>query len=239
MSTHYLLMTLCLLASAPAWSEQHCPQDIDGLLAHQQLTREYEQMSFAVQHIGEGDQYSRSERYEPLRQPGQRWVLLELNGEQPDAEARERFARQRASQGNPLLGYLQDRQADEFTLIATSESRHTYTFQPDKIEVGSGGKNTLNVAEFVRGKLTLLNDPQVGCVLTVNLSNPKSFSPRTGVKVKTFSLTSRFLLDPVSGLFFPHSSNLVLRGRAFLVAGFDVMNRATYSAISLAPGRNT
>ncbi len=231
----------CLLAllvtgfSLSVHSAAQCPQDIHALMAHLDMTEQYERIGFEVNHVGEHDKYSRSERYEPLLPAEQRWKLLELDGEMPNKKDQQKFASRRADQGNPLLGFLADIQPINFQLVSQTTSRLHYQFQPDQIEVGSGGKNSLDVSEYVRGSLTLLNDADIGCVLNINLSSPDSFSPRTGVKVKTFSLSNRFLLDDITGLFFPESSTLVLKGRAFLVAGFDVLNRATYSAVKLLP----
>ncbi len=241
MSYHYLrhrcltpvLLAPLLFINASLVQAKQCPQNLQDIQAHLDLSEQYEQMAFEVSHVGENDDFSRSERYEPWQPPEQRWVLLSQDGELPDQKDRERFARRRAEQGNPLLYYLQGLQTNDTQLLEQTANRLRYQFQPDKIEVGSGGKNSLDVSEHILGTLTLLNDSDIGCVLTINLSNPESFSPRTGVKVKTFSLTSRFMLDNQTGLFFPKASNLVLKGRAFLVAGFDVMNRATYSAVGL------
>lgn len=241
MSYHYLgrrrlvpiLLVPLLAINAQLVQAAQCPQRIEDIQAHLDLSEQYEKMTFEVSHVGENDDFSRSERYEPWQAPEQRWVLLSQGGEIPDQKDRERFASQRAEQGNPLLSYLQGLQTNGPKLLEQTTTRLRYQFQPDKIEVGAGGKNSLDVSEHILGTLTLLNDSDIGCILTINLSNPESFSPRTGVKVKTFSLTSRFMLDNQTGLFFPKTSNLVLKGRAFLVAGFDVMNQATYSAVGL------
>lgn len=242
MFDRFLPIALCgaLLAGAtPAWAAPQCPSDIDALLAHLERSDQYAQMTFEVSHTGEADDYARSERYEPWREPEQRWVLLQQDGEIPDAEAREKFATRRAEQGNPLMDYLDGIDRDQIELLEQTETRTRYRFQPDTVEVGAGGDNALNVSEHVRGTLVLLDDDDIGCVLNIQLSNPKSFSPRTGVRVKTFSLTSRFTLDDETGLFFPESMHLILKGRAFLVAGFDVLNRAMYSAVGLQwPAQN-
>lgn len=226
---------ILMLFAAPAWSSGHCPRDMHELMAHLDMTGQYERITFEVSHTGEADAFSRRERYEPWHAPEQRWILLEQDGEIPGTKDRKRFASRRATQGNPLLYYLNGIQDEGFELVEQSASRQQYHYQPGKVEVGSGGKNALDVSEHVRGTATLLDDDEIGCVLTINLTSPEAFSPRTGVGVKVFSLTSRFVLDESSGLFFPESSYLILKGRAFLVAGFDVLNRATYSAVNLLP----
>lgn len=235
MRNHRLPAFILMLLAHSAWSSGHCPGNMHELMAHLELAGQYEQITFQVSHIGEADAFSRSERYEPWREPEQRWILLEQDGETPDAKDRERFASRRSTQGNPLLYYLNGLQDDGYELIEQTANRQQYRYQPAKVEVGSGGKNALDVSRHVLGTLTLLDDIDIGCVLTINLASPEPFSPRTGVGVKVFSLTSRFVLDESSGLFFPESSHLILKGRAFLVAGFDVLNRATYSSVSLIP----
>lgn len=231
-------LTLLLVIAAPstmasALAAAQCPKNLEDILAHVELTEQYEQITFEVSRVGEGDGFSRSERYEPWQEPEQRWILLSQDGETPDDDEREAFAKQRADQGNPLLDYLEGLANNAPELLEQTDNRLRYQFRPREVVVGAGGKNSLDVSKHILGTLTLLNDDAIGCVLTINLSNPKSFSPRTGVKVKTFSLTSRFVLNNETGLFFPETSNLMLKGRAFLVAGFDVINRATYSVVGL------
>ncbi len=225
-----LIISACCI---PQLFAAECPQDIQAVMTHLDFSDQYERIGFEVSHVGERDKFSRSERYEPLQPPEQRWVLLEMDGEKPSEKDRKQFARQQAERGNPFLSFLREAQPDQFKLAEQTPTRVHYQFQPSRIEVGTGDRGKLNVTEHVSASLTLLDDSDIGCVLNINFYSPESFSPRTGVKVKTFSLTHRFLLDDETGLFFPESNTLVLKGRAFLVAGFDVLNRATYSAVSV------
>lgn len=226
------LSLLLSIVSVSAQPLTQCPHDIDELLNHMQWSGNYENVSFMVQHMGERDAFSRSERYEPLRLPQERWILLEMDGKQPSIEEQQRFAMQRAMIGNPLLYHLGDKKAHEFMLINDSDTTLSYHFRPVRMEVGSG-KNTLDLTQHTYGSLTIENKPTQGCQLSINLFSRESFSPRTGIKVKRFSVTHHFRLDTESGLFFPESNVFELNGRAFLVKGFDVLNKAQYSDVAI------
>lgn len=223
------MVALTVIISNPLFAATACPSSIDEVLIHRGMP-EYQTLAFEVRHVGEKDAFSRHERYEPEHAPNERWVLLEHDGEMPNTEDRIEFANRRIKVGNPLLDILRDRTLGEFTLIDSDANRIRYRFQPERLEVGTA-EGEMNVADFVSGEAIILDDSDIGCVLTFRLSSPESFSPRFGINVKQLSITRRFVMDDASGLFHPDTSVLVLNGRAFLVAGFNLFNRSTYQVI--------
>ena len=229
-----LIPSLAMLAGfAFDTAAMQCPRDIHELLAHQRRANEYAQIAFVVTHKGQRDPFSQSARFEPGLKPEQRWVLLEDNGKLPGEQARMVYATSRADVGNPFMELLGERSLDEFELVRQDETVTRYRFKPKVLDVRVGNGEHMDIASYVNGEVTILRDAKIGCVVTANMRSEQSFSPRFGVNVAQLGLTRRFLLDEATGLFFPESSVFVVSGRAFLVRGFDILNRTTYANIML------
>lgn len=181
--------------------------------------------------------------YRPLREPGHRWRILTVNGEEPGEAARERLsakARKAAKAAGrwsgPSLGWLS---ASRYRLIKKTHDTLVYQLRPRASKrMDAAGRKLMS---HLAGKLVIARGDYRP--LSLRLDNFESFSPRFGVKVTSFGLRIEFKRLNESGpVVVVHTSNSVA-GEIFWFNSFKNKTEVTLSdfepVATPAPGART
>lgn len=157
-------------------------------------------------------------QYDPTRGAGDEWILISLNGEQPEQDEIDDFLDEKAARkaerekddGNGNL--LEMITPGSLELIEETTEGWRYSFQPQDDE-------DEKFMQHVDGELWV---PKQGQFLeSMSMKSRGSFKPQTGVKIREFSMQMQFGPAIDSGPIVPLSMTSHVAGKAFLVATID------------------
>lgn len=151
-------------------------------------------------------------RYDPRRSSGERWEIVSVDGRTPTARQVEAFQEDKqhdhSDNGDQRVNALVEK--DSVRLIEESDGFWLFGFSPDE------DQEVMNSLDA-----TIRIDKGTGQLAYIDLRNVEPIKPGRGVKIS--KLITRLTFGPAvdGGPVVPLSTQVEVRGRAFLVISFD------------------
>jgi hypothetical protein len=160
-------------------------------------------------------------RYDPRRPEDERWQLISVDGREPNDDEIEEYLDDQDepedSGDNKVEAMVQ---ADTLKLVEETAEHWLFEFVPD------GDDDNFLAHVNATMKIVKADEPYV---TYVDLRSNKAFKPAMGVKLKEFLTRLTFAPVDADGPVVPHSVDVKVRGRAFLVISFDETVSIRYS----------
>lgn len=186
----------------------------------------------------EGDISSRVERYDASLPKGQRWVLLQLNGETPSDKEQRKYQQKRQKQydkktesqeSNFSFSLKELIQIPTLTLESEDDNYLRANFKVSLSQLGDEASNHL------QGLLTYNKQQQF--IETIDIANTASFSPIFSAKISELAI--QFNFQKIDASILPLSNNMTMKGSWAFFTEIDEVSKDTYSDYQYVPDTQT
>lgn len=150
-------------------------------------------------------------RYDPRRSPGERWQLMTVDGRQPTGEELEEYGQDKAHDhsrdGDERVNAMVE--PDTVSFIEETDEYWLFGFTPDKEEIMNSVDATIRIN---KGN---------GHLEYIDIRNHETIRPTFGVKISKLITRLTFGRASEDGPVVPISTQVEVKGRAYLVVAFD------------------
>lgn len=159
--------------------------------------------------------------YDPRKSGSKRWTLVSVDGRPPTDKDRKTFRAQKLKQEQEVnrrdkaIGPRATVRIRPGTLKLRQKTDTHWIF--DFIPAQEGDDD--RIMRYVTGTMKIVKDGHY--VESVVLRNDASITPLIGVKISTILVVQKFAPAKPAGPIVPISVDVQIKGRAFLVAGFN------------------
>ncbi len=157
-------------------------------------------------------------RYDPSRIEAERWVLLSVDGRDPEAGEAEAWLadkhREQKNEDEDRSSGAEMFSPESLTLLEETDAYWLFSFVPQ-----DEGKDGDEFMQHVSGELRIVKDGHY--VALMDLHNEKPIRPAVGVKIKEFLTRLSFAPLPPDGPVVPMSVDVRVKGRAFFAISID------------------
>ena len=150
-------------------------------------------------------------RYDPRRSSGERWQLMTVDGRQPTEEELEEYERDKvhdhSRDGDDRVNAMVE--PDTVRFIEETDDYWLFGFTPDEEEIMSSVDATMRI------------DKDNGHLEYIDIRNHETIRPTFGVKISKLITRLTFGHATEDGPIVPISTQVEVKGRAYLFVAFD------------------